>query len=270
MVTGKLIRMKRIVDETGTCIILPACHHMTSRKTYEGQKDVVKAINLGIKGGATSILIGKGFNGKCIEYMKPDIGLLNYVPAYTAFSRSNTINAIETTTVEEALSNGVDGLVLPVDCYHDENAAIAIERISRFVRECDKNGLVFIVEAEFPTFYDSNEENIKKYGAEYLMFVTRLCAELGVDIISTNYTGNEDSFKKIIDFVGIPVLYNGGTEIDQFEFFKILEIVRKAGAKGTLVGRNITESPNPEKTTRAIGKIFREGATAEEAMKIVK
>lgn len=270
MQTGKMIRMKRIFDDHGVCILLPACHHMTSRKTYDGQRDVCKVIDMGIKGGATSVLLGKGFNDKCLKYLRPNIGVLNYVPAFTAFSKVNTIKAIETITAEEAVKSGVDGLVLPVDFYHDENSADAIERVARYVRDCENYGLVFIVEAEFPTFYSTNEENIKKYGVEYLMFACRLCAELGVDVISTNYTGDKDSFGEIVDFAGIPLLINGGTEVSQIEFFKMLEVVKKAGAKGTLIARNITESPDPEKTTKAIGKIFREGASAEEAMKILE
>ncbi|MCL5071149.1 MAG: hypothetical protein M1308_09665 [Actinobacteria bacterium] len=270
MSAGKKIRMKRIFDEKGVCIILPTCHHMTSKKVYKGQSDVCRTIELGIKGGATSILMGKGYNDRCVDFLKPQIGVLNYIPAFTAFSKINSIKAVTTITVEEAVSIGADGLVLPADFYHDENSAIAIERVANYVRECNKYGLVFVVESEFPTFYSTNEENIKKYGTEYLKIASRLCVELGVDVISTNYTGDKDSFGEIVDFVDIPVLINGGAEVEQIDFLKMIENVYKAGAKGTLVARNITEAPDPEKMTRAIGEIFRNGLSAEEASKILK
>ena len=270
MSAGKQIRMKRIFDEKDVCIILPTCHHMTSKKVYKGQSDVCGIIESGIKGGATSVLIGKGYNSRCIDFLKPQIGVLNYIPAFTAFSKTNSIKAVPTITVEEAVSLGADGLVLPVDFYHDENSADAIERVAYYVRECNKYGLVFVVEAEFPTFYSTNEENIKKYGADFLKIASRLCVELGVDIISTNYTGDRESFGEIVDFVDIPVLINGGAEIDQIDFLKIIEDVYKAGAKGTLVARNITETPDPEKMTRAIGEIFRSGLSAEEAAKLLE
>ena len=77
-------------------------------------------------------------------------------------------------------------------------------------------------------------------------------------------------FEEIVEFVDIPVLINGGTEIDQIDFLKIIEDVYKAGAKGTLVARNITETPNPEKMTRAVGEIFRSGLSAEEAAKLLE
>jgi len=267
--SGKKIRIKRIFDEKGVCIILPTCHHMTSKKVYKGQSDVNKTIELGIKGGATSILIGKGFNEKCADYLKPNIGVLNYIPAFTAFSTVNSIKSIATITAEEAVSSGADGLVYPADFYHDENASDSIKIVSDYVRECEKYGLIFIVESEFPTFYSNNEENIKKYGIEYLLIACRLCAELGVDVISTSYPGNKESFEEIVNFAKIPVLINGGAETTQLDFLKMVENVYKAGAKGTLVARNITEAPDPEKMTRAIGAIFRTGITADEAMKIL-
>ena len=41
------------------------------------------------------------------------------------------------------------------------------------------------------------------------------------------------------------------------EFLHMVEIVAKAGAKGCLIGRNISEAKDPVKMTKAIGDIFR-------------
>jgi len=269
MPSGKIIRMNRVFDEKGVCIIFAGCHHMTSKTIYPGQDDVCKAIELATNGGATCVNISKGFIKKCASKIKPHIAVLNYLPVYPAFSKVNPIKTVVSSTIEEALINGADGVVTPVDFY-SEDAEEEMKLVADLVRECDRYGMVFIVEAEFPTFYDSNEENIKKYGADYLMFATRLCSELGVDVISTNYTGDFDSFVKIIDFAKIPVLINGGTVVDQYEFLKMIEIVNKAGAKGCLIGRNISEAPDPEKMTKAIGTIFRENISADQAFNILK
>lgn len=269
MPSGKTIRMNRVFDEKGICIIFAGCHHMTSKTIYPGQDDVCNAIDLATRGGATCINISKGFIKKCAPKIKPHIAILNYLPVYPAFSKVNPIKTVVSSTVEEALINGADGVVTPADFY-SEDATEAMKMVAGLVRECDKYGMVLVIEAEFPTFYDKNEENIKKYGSEYLMFATRLCSELGVDIISTNYTGDSESFSKIIDFAKIPVLINGGTVVDQFKFLEMIEIVNKAGAKGCLIGRNISETPDPEKMTRAIGTIFRENISAKEALDILK
>lgn len=262
--TGKIVRMNRIFDTTGTCIIFAGCHHMTSKTIYPGQVDVVKACDLAMEGGATCINIGKGFIQRVVPVLRPNVAVLNYLPVYPAFSKVNPYEMIVTSTVEEASINGADGLVLPVDFY-SENAGIAMKTVASYVRECEKYGLAFIVEAEYPTFYDSNNDNVEKYGAEYLMFAGRVCSELGVDVISTNYTNSPESFAGIIDYVKIPVLINGGTKVPEDEFLKMIEIVAKVGAKGCLIGRNISESNDPVKMTRAIGDIFRYGISSQVA-----
>jgi fructose-bisphosphate aldolase/2-amino-3,7-dideoxy-D-threo-hept-6-ulosonate synthase len=268
--TGKMIKMSRIFDETGTCIIFAGCHQMTSYSIYPGQADVVEASRKAIEGGATCLNIGKGFNQKVVPVLKRGVSVLNYLPVYPAYSKTNPYEMIITSTVEEALINGVDGIVCPVDFYGDQ-AGEAMKMVAAYTRECAKYGMVFIVEAEFPTFYASNDDNIKKYGAEYLMFAGRICAELGVDVISTNYTNDPDSFKKIIDYVKLPVLINGGTKVSEEEFLRMVATTAQAGARGCLIGRNISEAKDPVKMTRAIGELFRnKNSTAEQAIEILR
>ncbi len=263
--SGKAVRLNRVFDKYGVCIIFAGCHHMTSKDIYPGQADVVKACDLAMQGGATCINIGKGFIGKVVEVLPPNVAVLNYLPVYPAYSKVDPYEMVISSTVEEAVMNGADGVVLPVDFY-SENAAAAMKTVAGLVRECNKYGLVFVVEAEFPTFYSTNDENVEKYGAEYLKFAGRICSELGVDVISTNYTNDPKSFKEIIDFVKLPVLINGGTKVDEKGFLEMIKIVAEAGAKGCLIGRNISESKNPTGMTRAIGEIFRKNISVEEAL----
>ncbi|MEG0494211.1 MAG: hypothetical protein RR696_13530, partial [Clostridia bacterium] len=189
-------------------------------------------------------------------------------PVYPAYSQINPYKMVVSSTVEEAAINGADGLVLPVDFY-SEVAADTMKTVAEYVRECGKYGLVMIVEAEFPTFYATNNDNVNKYGAEYLMFAGRVCSELGVDVISTNYTNTPESFKSIIDFVDIPVLINGGTKVPEDEFLRMVAITAKCGAKGCLIGRNISEAEDPVKMTYAIGELFRHQLSAEEAIALL-
>ncbi len=146
-----------------------------------------------MQGGATCINIGKGFIGSVVKVLRRDVAVMNYLPVYPAYSKENPYEMIVSSTVEEAVLNGADGVILPVD-FHSENAGRAMKIVADLVRECNRFGLVFIVEAEFPTFYTSNDENVEIYGAEYLKFAGRICAELGVDAISTNYTNDPKIF----------------------------------------------------------------------------
>lgn len=263
--TGKLIRKNRMFDEHGICLIFAGCHQMTSHSIYPGQMDVVEACRKAYEGGVTCVNIGKGFTEAVVKVLPRDASILNYLPVYPAYSKVNPYRAIITSTVEEAAIRGVDGLVVPVDFHSEELAPAALQLVADYVRECEKYGLVFVVEAEFPTFYSPNDDNVAKYGSEYLMFAGRICAEMGVDVISTNYTNDPATFRDIIDYVKIPVLINGGTKVPERQFLDMVSIVAGAGARGCLIGRNISEAKDPVKMSRAIGDIFRKGVSAEEA-----
>lgn len=265
--TGKTIRKRRLFDEHGICMIFAGCHQMTSYTIYPGQADVVEACRKAFEGGANVANIGKGFTHQVAQVMPRNCSIVNYLPLYPAYSKTNPYRVIVSSTVEEAAIRGVDGLVVPVDLHDDELAPAALKLIADYVRECEKYGLVFIVEAEFPTFYTPNDDNVKKYGPEYLMYAGRICAEMGVDVISTNYTNDPGTFKELVDYVKLPVLINGGTKVSEQDFLKMISTVARAGAKGCLIGRNISEAKDPVKMTRAIGDIFRKGISAEEAWK---
>ena len=71
-----------------------------------------------------------------------------------------------------------------------------IEILAGVGRECAALGMPFIAEAEFPTTYASVEELKDQYGFEYLRRNVRLCAELGADIVKTNWPGDADSLRE--------------------------------------------------------------------------
>jgi len=67
----------------------------------------------------------------------------------------------------------------------------------------------------------------------------RIAAELGVDIIKTNYTGDAKSFKEVVDgAMGVPVVIAGGAKGSDMETLEMVEGAIKAGAAGVAMGRN--------------------------------
>ena len=79
----------------------------------------------------------------------------------------------------------------------------------------------FIAEAEFPTTYASVEALKQQYGFEYLRRNVRLCAELGADIVKTNWPGDAESFAKLVEAAnGIPVVLAGGSRLEDKELLE--------------------------------------------------
>jgi DhnA family fructose-bisphosphate aldolase class Ia len=125
----------------------------------------------------------------------------------------------------------------------------------------------FIAEAEFPTTYASVEELAAQYGFEYLRRNVRLCAELGADIVKTNWPGSEEEFGRLVETTnGVPVVLAGGSRLEDAELLRRMEVAMGAGAIGCSVGRNIFMHRSPEAITRALSRVIRERWTAEKAL----
>src|SRR5260370_8545927 len=81
----------------------------------------------------------------------------------------------------------------------------------------------------------------------------RMAVENGADIVKTFYTGERESFKKVIRSCYVPVLVLGGpkTHSDK-EFLVSIRDAMDAGAVGIVIGRNIWQSASPTAMTRAL------------------
>jgi DhnA family fructose-bisphosphate aldolase class Ia len=167
--------------------------------------------------------------------------------------------------VEEALVFGADCVVLFTALGGDTETSM-IEILAGVGRECAALGMPFIAEAEFPTTYATVEALKQQYGFEYLRRNVRLCAELGADIVKTNWPGDQESMGKLVEAAnGIPVVLAGGSRLEDLELLKRMEQAMAVGAIGCSVGRNIFMHRSPEAVTRALSRVIRERWAAEKA-----
>jgi fructose-bisphosphate aldolase/2-amino-3,7-dideoxy-D-threo-hept-6-ulosonate synthase len=82
------------------------------------------------------------------------------------------------------------------------------------------------------------------------------------------YTGDVDSFTKIVKSTPVPIVIAGGPKAKtDMDILEMTEDAMKAGAKGVTYGRNIFEHKNPGKMTHALAGIIFRKETAKEAAK---
>jgi DhnA family fructose-bisphosphate aldolase class Ia len=108
------------------------------------------------------------------------------------------------------------------------------------------------------------------FDPEVVAHVARVGAELGADIIKTNYTGDPDSFRQVTNGCPVPVVIAGGPKAGNDR--EVLEMVKGAmegGAIGVSIGRNAFQHDNPTSITRAISAIVKENVSVEEALKFL-
>jgi len=261
---GKAMRMKRVIDGAGVSVICALDHGMTSPTFLEPLADIRARTEEAVAGGSNVIMMSKGMIRVAEPAFSPTTSLALLLSA-SASPTGDRPSIVQIADVEEALVLGADCVVLFTALGGDAEAEM-IETLAGVGRECASLGMPFIAEAEFPTTYASVEELAAQYGFEYLSRNVRLCAELGADIVKTNWPGSGEQFGKLVEAAnGIPMVLAGGSRLDDLELLTRMEQAMAAGAIGCSVGRNIFMHRNPEAITRALSRVIRDRWSAEKA-----
>ena len=262
---GVAMRLKRVIDPTGVSVICALDHGMTSPAFLDPLADIAVRTAEAVQGGANVIMMSKGMIRLAEPAFEPSTSLALLLSA-SANPGEDRPEVVQIAAVEEALRLGADAVVLFTALGTDTEPGM-IRTLAAVGRECAALGMPLIAEAEFPTTYASVEELARQHGFEYLRRNVRLCAELGADVVKTNWPGDEDAFGRLVDAAaGIPVVLAGGSRVDDRELLWRMERAMAAGAIGCSVGRNIFMHPAPEAMTRALSRVIRERWTADKAV----
>lgn len=264
---GKTIRIERIMNrKTGKIIIVPMDHGVSSGP-IAGLLDMPKAINRMADGGANAVLVHKGIIGSGHRGYGRDIGLIMHLSGSTSLGPDPN-NKVLVASVEEALKLGADAVSMHINI-GAENEAEMLKNLGEVSAKCHEWGMPLLA-----MMYPRGKK-VDERGGEHRVGLVRLAAragaELGADMIKTNYTGDPDSFKEVTKGCPVPVVIAGGPKMDTDK--DVLEMVRdaiNAGGAGTSIGRNVFQHKNPTKMVKAISRIVHERWEVSEAMKELK
>jgi len=145
--------------------------------------------------------------------------------------------------------------------YNDRVEAIGIDSCARFASECRKVGLPCIME---PLAFGGHVtgSNI----VDLLTLGARMCAELGADAIKIPYTGDVETFARLVSVAQVPVLVLGGARSEnERDALELLDEGLQAGCNGCLMGRNVTKSPDPEALIRRLCQVAHENYSVDDA-----
>lgn len=260
---GKSIRMERIIDRnSGRTVIVPMDHGVTSGPIY-GLTDMKNAVNAIAEGGANAVLLHKGIVIAGHRGYGKDIGLIIHLSASTSLG-PDPLNKVMVATVEEAIRLGADAVSMHVNV-GAENEAEMLEALGMTAMICEEWNMPLLA-----MMYPRGKKVKNEHDPEVVMHVARVGAELGADLIKTNYTGDPDSFKEVVRGCPVPVIIAGGPKANtDAEVLEMVEGAISAGASGVSIGRNVFQHKNPTEMTRALSKVVHEGVSAKEAMKML-
>lgn len=273
MSLGKALRMRRVLDPKTKSTVMFACSHGTSAPTIlKGCEDVRIPVEASAKGGANIIFLSLGMALRCKDVLERyrDVGLALKVSA-TAGGAEKPFQEIPIASVETALKLGADAVVALIP-FAPTNETEIINWTAQLGEDCQKMGMPFIAEAEFPNAYSMEQSDFtSELGINYLKRSARLCVELGADVVKSNWTGKKEEFAEIIDCIsGTPIVVAGGSKVSDLDLLERLVEAKEVGAAGCSVGRNIFQHNDPEGMTRAICAVMRDGKSPQSALSLIK
>ena len=184
---GKKIRIERIINrKTGKCVIAPMDHGI-SGGPIPGLINMTKTIDAVANGGANAVLMHKGMVKNGHRGYGSDIGLIFHLFASTDASM-DPFHKVLVTSVEKAVQLGADAVSVHVNIGSEKEPEM-LQSTGRIAEECDKWGLPLL-----EIMYPRGPEIKNHHDPEVVKLAARVGAELGADIVKTNYTGDPDSF----------------------------------------------------------------------------
>ena len=261
---GKAIRLERIFNRnTKRTIIVPMDHGVTVGP-IKGLVDIRATVTRLVEGGANAGLVHKGLVSCGHRTRGRDFGLIVHLSAGTTLSPFPNAKTL-VTTVEEALRLGADAVSVHVNL-GDETEATMLRDLGQVAAQAAYWGmpLMAMVYARGPKIKNGFDPAIVAHCA-------RVGTELGADVVKVPYTGDPESFARVVDACCIPVVIAGGPKLDSTsDFLTMVEESLSAGGAGLSVGRNIFQHKSPTRLVQALNKVVHEDLPATQALQFLE
>ncbi len=257
MESGKTRRLRRIISDDSKAFIIAMDHGVTLGpvRGLEDMQDTVKRV---VAGGADAVLVHKGI-AKHIDTL--GAGLIMHVSASTKLASKPNLK-VGVCSLEEAIRLGADAVSAHINIGAEEEDQM-LEFLGGISEQCDSFGMPLLA-----MMYPRGPNVKNEHEFEVVSHAARIGAELGADIVKTVYTGDPESFRRVVRGCPVPVVVAGGAKMKtDLDVLELAENSIAAGAAGLSFGRNVFQHEKPEGMSRALSAIVHEGANAQEAMK---
>ena len=256
---GKKRRLSRIFREDGKTVIVPMDHGV-SVGPIKGIENMQQIIDTLLKGEVDAIVVHKGI-AKHVDAV--NAGLIVHLSGISNLTPISG-NKVQVCTVAEAIRLGADAVSVHVNVgAEDEHKMLRV--LGKVANECDVYGMPLLA-----MMYPRGPKIQNEHAPDVVAHAARLGAELGADIVKTNYTGDVESFKHVVESCCVPVVIAGGPKAKTAQ--EVLQTTYesvKAGSAGLSIGRNVFQHENPAAMVKALSAIVHKGAAVEQAMKFL-
>lgn len=256
---GKAIRLERIFNrDTERTIVVPL-DHGTTVGPIPGLVDMRACVANIVEGGANAVLMHKGLIRCGHRGTGKDVGLIVHLGASTSLSPYPNKKVL-VGTVEDAIRLGADAISLHVNL-GDEAEADMLADLGHCTSIASQWGIPVLA-----MVYGRGPKIENPFDAEVVAHCARVGMELGADVVKVPYTGDPESFSRVVEACCVPVVIAGGDKVeDTRDLLTMVHDSVMAGGRGLSIGRNIFQADDVCSLVRAVDGIVHKDWSVEEA-----
>jgi fructose-bisphosphate aldolase/2-amino-3,7-dideoxy-D-threo-hept-6-ulosonate synthase len=256
MDAGTAARLERIGTD-GKYVIIPMDHGITLG-AVTGLVDIESTIDAVTRGGADAVLTQKGIAPR-VHPNKNEKGYVVHLNASTSIGPDSNDKRL-TWTVKEAVRAGADAVSFHINVGSDYERE-QLEELSEITDEADEYGMPVLAMAY------ARGPGVDEHDAESLGHAVRLAEEVGSDVVKTAYSGDAESFERVVESTRLPVVIAGGEPEGDRATLEAVRGAMDAGAAGVSMGRSVFQHDDPEAIARAVSAVVHDGDEAEDALR---
>lgn len=242
--TGKERRLKRLfVGPHKRCLLVPLDHGpwLGPLPGIDRPRPIVEKV---VAGGANALLVTPGFMRNIEPVISPDIGIVLRVSLSGGLSEE-AVQEVPAVTATTALRLDADAVAVSI--FFGRGGEVRMMNwLGQLIEACQGLGMPVLAEMMPPAD--------KFYEAEAIAHAARIGMELGADIIKTNYSGDVEQFRQVIDSIQLPVIIAGGPGKE--DTVAVAREVIQAGAAGIAFGRRVWQAEDPAGIVRQLKQVL--------------
>ncbi len=246
---GKKVRLCRVLGGSDHRALVVAFDHALVLGPIPGTEDPLSQVRRFAEADVDALLLNLGLIRQVADSLPSRrlpalIGRIDWTTVWATVSNhgKGDLRSCMLARPEDALRHGADAVLtyMIVGTGDTDFESKEVARTAEVARECERIGIPLIVESL------ARGQGVASPGdPKWLNLHTRMAAELGADAIKTDYSGDPESMRSVIEGCPIPILVLGGSR--QSSDADALGMVRgavTAGAAGVFFGRNVFQAPD--------------------------
>ena len=261
---GKDIRLARLLNPKSGKLLAITVDHSIARGIMAGLIPIQSTIDRIVAGVPDAMTMHKGIAEQCFG---KHAGKAALILKCSSFSPYQPGFDTWVTDVEEGVRLGADAVSMGCIVGGPEQAE-QLRQLGVMSKQAASFGMPLVAHI-YPR--GSLIEKKDQYDWKNVAYAVRAGAELGVDILKTNYTGSPDTFRKVVEACPARVVVAGGEVGNKIEdYLKMTRDIIDVGGAGVTYGRFVWEYRHVSELIRVLKFIIHENGALKEALELLR